>query len=85
MYIEQKISGILDKLGPSFDDGVSFQLLKVDDGAADVALVIDPNACQDCIVPDAILENILLKEIRRQIPMMRQVRVSRSLQKGNHA
>jgi len=85
MYIEQKINGILEKLGPSFDDGISFELLKVNDGAADVALVVAPDACQDCIVPDSILENILLKEIRKQLPMMRQIKVSRSPQKGNPA
>ena len=85
MYLEQKINGILDKLGPSFDDGISFRLVKVDDGAADVALVFAPDACEECIVPDAILENILLKEIRKQLPMMRQVKVSRSPLKGNPA
>jgi len=78
MYIEQKINGILDKLGPSFEDGISFKLLKVHDGAAAVALVVDAQACEECIVPDAILETILLKEIRKQLPMMRQVKVTRS-------
>jgi len=77
MYLEQKISGILDKMGPSFEDGISFKLLKVDDGAADVALVVDPSACEECIVPNSILESILLKEIRKQLPMMRTVKVSR--------
>lgn len=85
MYIEQKINGILDKLGPSFEDGISFKLLQVNDGAADVALVVDPTACEECIVPDAILESILLKEIRKALPMMRQVKVTRSKEKGTHA
>jgi hypothetical protein len=78
MYLEQKITGILDKLGPSFDDGISFKLLSVADGAADVALVFAPDACEECVVPDPILESILLKEIRKQLPMMRQVKVKRS-------
>lgn len=78
MYIEQKINGILDKIGPAFDDGLSFKLLNVEDGAAAVALVVAPEACEECIVPDAVLESILLKEIRKQLPMMRQVKVTRS-------
>jgi hypothetical protein len=86
MYIEQKINGILEKMGPSFEDGISFRLLAVADGAADVAMVVDPSACEECIVPDSILESILLKEIRKQLPMMRQVKVTRSSQeKGTHA
>lgn len=78
MYIERKINGILETMAPTFDDGISFKLLKVHDGAADVALVVDPTACEECIVPDEILESILLKEIRKQLPMMREVKVTRS-------
>jgi hypothetical protein len=85
MYLEQKINGILDRLGPTFEDGISFRLLKVHDGAADVQLVFAPDACEECVVPDPILESILLKEIRKQLPMMRQVKVSRSPEKGAHA
>lgn len=77
MYLEQKINGILDKIGPSFEDGISFKLVTVKDGAADVALVVAADACEECIVPDAILESILLREIRKQLPMMRQVKVTR--------
>jgi len=78
MYLEQKISGILDRMGPAFEDGISFTLLGVRDGSAEVALVVAPGACEECVVPDAILESILLKEIRKALPMMRQVRVKRS-------
>jgi hypothetical protein len=86
MYLEQKITGILDKLGPTFDDGISFQLVKVNDGAADVALVVAPDACEECIVPDGILESILLKEIRKSLPMMRAVKVTRPThEKGTSA
>lgn len=86
MYLEQKITAILDRLGPTIEDGVRFQLLAVNDGAARVALVLAPEACQDCVVPDAILETILLKEIRKQLPMMRQVQITRSThEKGTTA
>lgn len=86
MYLEQKINGVLDRIGPTFDDGISFRLLNVHDGAADVALVVAPDACEECIVPDSILESILLKEIRKQLPMMRQVKVKRSSpEKGTQA
>lgn len=86
MHLEQKINGILDRLGPTFDDGISFRLVGVRDGAADVSLVVAPDACEECIVPDSILESILLKEIRKQLPMMRQVKVLRSAQeKGTQA
>lgn len=86
MYLEQKITGILDKMGPTIEDGISFKLVAVSDGAADVALVVAPDACEECIVPDAILESILLKEIRKQLPMMRTVKVTRpASQKGTHA
>ena len=86
MYLEQKITGILDKMGPTFEDGISFKLIDVRDGAADVALVVAPDACEECIVPDSILESILLKEIRKALPMMRQVKVTRSShEKGTQA
>jgi len=79
MFLEQKITGILEKLGPSFDDGVSFKLLTVSDGVTNVQLVVAPDACEECIVPDSILESILLKEIRKQLPMMRVVKVTREM------
>ncbi len=86
MYLERKITGILDKIGPTFEDGITFKLVSVNDGAADVALVVAPDACEECIVPDEILESILLKEIRKQLPMMRAVKVTRPAnQKGTHA
>jgi len=85
MYLEQKINGILARLGPTMEDGISFELLKVSDGVTDVALKIAPEACAECVVPDEILENILLKEIRKQLPMMRQVKVTRPPMKGTPA
>lgn len=86
MYLEQKINGILEGIGPKFEDGISFRLVAVRDGAADVALVVDPGACEECIVPDPILESILLKEIRKELPMMRQVKVTRpAREKGTQA
>lgn len=86
MYLEQKITGILDKMSPTFEDGISFRLLNVRDGSADVVLVVAPEACEECIVPDSILESILLKEIRKSLPSMRQVKVTRSShEKGTQA
>ncbi len=75
MYLENKIDGILKRVGSTFDDGVGFELRKVADGVTEVGLTFTSDACTECVVPDAILESILLKEIRKDLPMMRQVKV----------
>jgi len=82
MYIETKINGILKRVGSTFDDGVGFELRKVADGVTEVGLVFSSDACTECVVPDAILESILLKEIRKDLPMMRQVKVINPSTKG---
>ncbi len=82
MYLETKISGILKRVGSTFDDGVGFELRKVADGVTEVGLTFTSDACAECVVPDAILESILLREIRKDLPMMRQVKVINPATKG---
>ena len=83
MYLEQKIKGILGRLGPSFDDDIGFELKAVKDGVTEVGLVLGPKACVECIVPDEILEAIILTEIRKDLPMIRQVKLSKPANKGD--
>ena len=84
MYLERKIESILGRLGPTFDDDISFELVSVKDGVTEVGLVIGPRACAECIVPNEILESILLNEIRKDLPMMQKVKVNRPpIKQGN--
>lgn len=84
MYLERKINSILARLGPSFDDDIGFELVAVKDGVTEVGLVLGPKACAECIVPNEILESILLNEIRKDLPMMQKVKVNRpAINQGN--
>ncbi len=84
MYLEEKIRKILKKLGPSFnDDDIGFELIKVEDGVMEVGLLIGPKACGECIVPEEILEAIVLKEVRKDLPIIREVKVYKTANRGN--
>ena len=84
MYLEQKIKGILDALLPTFNtEDISFDLVKVEDGVAEVNLLIGPKACMECIVPEEILQTILLKEIRKDLPVIRELKVHKTKEGGN--
>ena len=79
MYLEQKIKGILDRLSPSLGgEDMGFELLTVQDGVLEVGLLLGPKACVECVMPDEILETILLKEVRKDLPIIREVKVRKT-------
>ena len=84
MYLEQKIKGILERLNPSLGgEDIGFELLAVQDGAVEVALRLGPKACVECVMPDEILETILLNEVRKDLPIIREVKVQKIDNRSN--
>lgn len=68
--MQELVERALEQLRPSLDaDGFELRLDGVGaDGTVSVALEARPDACYDCLVPDATLLAILEQAIRKELP-----------------
>lgn len=49
-------------------DGADLVLRGIEEGRASAELILTPETCQECIVPTAILEGIILQTLQEQDP-----------------
>jgi hypothetical protein len=57
--LEANVRRILAEVGKSLDVGASLHLLALEDGVARIELRVDPEACEECIVPLELLQTIV--------------------------
>lgn len=76
--LEQRVDKIVTRVGQELlDDGLGFELVEVKDGNATIELLIDPQVCADCVVPDETLKAILLQHIQKKFPVIHAVTIVR--------
>lgn len=72
--MQQAVEEALTELRPSLAaDGFDLQLDGMEGTEVEVGLVAKPDACMDCLVPDAMLVQILEASIRRRYPGLSRV------------
>jgi Fe-S cluster biogenesis protein NfuA len=77
--MEQAVEKALDNVRPALAaDGFDLRLGAIEpDNSVRVVLEAKPDACMECLVPDAVLIAILDKAIRDQDPNVGQVSVDK--------
>lgn len=76
--LEQRVGRIVERVGQELlDDGLTLRLVEVDDGTATVELLIDSQACAECVVPDETMQAILLQHIQKKLPVIHAVAILR--------
>ena len=75
MFLEQKITGILRGLQPAFRELANFEFEVLENGILKVNLLIEPEACEECVTPEEIMEEILLNEVQQDLPIIQRVKV----------
>jgi Fe-S cluster biogenesis protein NfuA len=79
MLQESVVESALTTLRPSLaTDGFDLRVGRVDlDGHVQVILEAKPGACLDCLVPDALMVQVIDDAIRRQDPTLGRVELVR--------
>jgi len=77
--MEQAVEKALDNVRPALAaDGFDLRLGAIEpDNSVRVVLEAKPDACMECLVPDAVLVAILDKAIRDQDPSVGQISVDK--------
>ena len=71
--LETRVSRVLAEVGASLDEGASLRLVALDDGVARVELRVEPEACEDCIVPLEMLQTIIESRLAKAGHAVRRV------------
>jgi hypothetical protein len=70
------VTAVLEEVSETMlDDGVELQLEELGAGVARVRLEVDPVACEECVVPGAVIESILLPRLQEQEPSLERVQL----------
>jgi hypothetical protein len=83
LYLEQEVGDIIDKLRSSEDRDIVFELQKVENGIVEVQLLVGPKTCSECILPEQTWAAILLNEIQKDLPIIREVKVYKTTRGGD--
>lgn len=54
------------ELNEMLDEGVHVEITDIEEGAYRLRVVVDDQACADCLVPDGTLESIASDSLRRR-------------------
>ena len=57
--LEARVAEVLAGLGSTLDEGASLHLLALHEGIARIELRVEPEACDDCVVPLELLQTVL--------------------------
>lgn len=77
-HLEKKVDSILNELSSvGLAEGLDLKLIQIDQGTVTVGLLIGPNACEECIVPEKIMQSILLMRIQKDLPIIRRISIVR--------
>ena len=77
--MREELESVLDDFRPGFEaDGVEVLIDQVDPtGVIFLRLLVGPNACEECLLPDDALSMMLLAAMQPVMPNLKEIKVRR--------